>query len=264
MSANLSFKNPLVIVSLVSIGAIALLASTQTVPSRGITSDIPIRESPPVRGNRRNLDTNFIANAVERTGAAVVRIDSSRNEESSDFRRRVARGTGSGFIISSNGLILTNAHVVDGANRVTVTLKGGRRVAGRVLGEDRRMDVAVVRIREGNLPTVSIGNSDGLRPGEWAIAIGSPLGLDNSVTVGIISGTGRSGRALGAGGTQTASFIQTDAAINPGNSGGPLLNQRGQVIGMNTAIIQGAQGLGFAIPINEAERIANRLIERRG
>jgi serine protease Do len=266
MSANLSFKNPLVIIALISIGAIALLASTQTVPSKGITSDIPTTESPSVRGNRRNLDNNFIANAVERTGPAVVRIDSSRTLDSSDgdFNRRVARGTGSGFIINASGLILTNAHVVDGADRVTVTLKNGRRIAGRVLGEDRRMDVAVVRVREENLPTVSIGNSDRLRPGEWAIAIGSPLGLDNSVTVGIISGTGRSGRSLGAGGTQTASFIQTDAAINPGNSGGPLLNQRGQVIGMNTAIIQGAQGLGFAIPINEAEQIANRLIDRRG
>ncbi|WP_416336317.1 trypsin-like peptidase domain-containing protein [Calothrix sp. UHCC 0171] len=266
MSANLTFKNPYVIVALISIGAIAFLASSQTIPSKGITSDLPIAESPSYRGNRRNLDTNFIAIAVERTGPAVVRIDSSRtidDDTDGNFRRRVARGTGSGFIISSNGLILTNAHVVDGADRVTVTLKDGRRIAGRVLGEDRRMDVAVIRVREQNLPSVSVGNSDSLRPGEWAIAIGSPLGLDNSVTVGIISGTGRSGRALGARGSQSASFIQTDAAINPGNSGGPLLNQRGQVIGMNTAIIQGAQGLGFAIPINEAEQIADRLINRR-
>jgi serine protease Do len=107
-----------------------------------------------------------------------------------------------------------------------------------------------------------MGNSDRLKPGEWAIAIGNPLGLDNTVTIGIISATGRSGNAIGAPGTEQ-NFIQTDAAINPGNSGGPLLNQRGQVVGINTAIIQDAQGLGFAIPINEAQDIADRLVRQR-
>jgi S1-C subfamily serine protease len=172
--------------------------------------------------------------------------------------KQVERGTGSGFIISGNGEILTNAHVVNGADTVTVTLKDGRTFKGKVLGVDTVTDVAVVKIDAGNLPTVSLGNSDQLKPGEWAIAIGNPLGLDNTVTSGIISATGRSSSEVGVP-DERVSFIQTDAAINPGNSGGPLLNASGQVIGMNTAIIQGAQGLGFAIPINTAKTIANQL-----
>lgn len=149
--------------------------------------------------------------------------------------------------------------MVDGANRVRVTLKDGRTFEGQVLGQDRLTDVAVVKVNANNLPVVRLGNSDHLRPGEWAIAIGNPLGLDNTVTAGIISATGRSSGDIGVP-DKRVGFIQTDAAINPGNSGGPLLNQRGEVIGMNTAIIGGAQGLGFAIPINTAQRIANQLI----
>lgn len=144
---------------------------------------------------------------------------------------------------------------------MSVTLKDGRTFTGKVIGTDRMTDVAVVKIDANALPTASLGNSDQLRPGEWAIAIGNPLGLDNTVTTGIISGTGRSGSQVGVP-DKRVSFIQTDAAINPGNSGGPLLNASGQVIGMNTAIIQGAQGLGFAIPINTAQRIANQLISK--
>jgi S1-C subfamily serine protease len=171
----------------------------------------------------------------------------------------VERGTGSGFIISADGQILTNAHVVDGADTVNVILKDGRSFQGKVLGEDPITDVAVVKIQAENLPIVTLGNSDQLLPGEWAIAIGNPLGLDNSVTAGIISATGRSSREVGVP-DKRIGFIQTDAAINPGNSGGPLLNAAGEVIGMNTAIISGAQGLGFAIPINNAQEIAQQLI----
>jgi len=171
----------------------------------------------------------------------------------------VVRGTGSGFIFKSDGLVLTNAHVVDGTDTVTVTLKDGREFTGQVLGEDTLTDVAVVKIQATDLPVVKVGNSEQLRPGEWAIAIGNPLGLDNTVTAGIISGTGRSSADVGVP-DKRINFIQTDAAINPGNSGGPLLNQQGQVIGINTAIIGGAQGLGFAIPINRAQAIANQLI----
>jgi S1-C subfamily serine protease len=181
----------------------------------------------------------------------------------SDFptgpQQRVEKGEGSGFIINSNGQILTNAHVVAGADRVNVTLKDGRSFEGKVMGTDPVTDVAVIKIEANNLPTVPLGNSDQLKPGEWAIAIGNPLGLDNTVTTGIISATGRSSRDVGVP-DKRVEFIQTDAAINPGNSGGPLLNASGQVIGMNTAIIQGAQGLGFAIPINTAQRIANQLV----
>jgi S1-C subfamily serine protease len=172
---------------------------------------------------------------------------------------RVQEGTGSGFIIDANGIILTNAHVVDGADRVTVVLTDGRRFDGEVLGQDILTDVAVVKIEATDLPTVPIGDSEQLQPGEWAIAIGNPLGLDNTVTVGIVSATGRSSADIGVS-DRRVGFIQTDAAINPGNSGGPLLNQQGEVIGMNTAIISGAQGLGFAVPINTVQRIADQLV----
>ncbi|MBD2465953.1 trypsin-like peptidase domain-containing protein [Oscillatoria sp. FACHB-1407] len=225
-----------------------------------------------------NTNSNFIAEAVQEVGPAVVRIDASRtiqtrlpNGLNDPFERffgsgapiqpqpRQQEGVGSGFIVDSAGIVLTNAHVVDGADQVTVTLKDGRTFSGEVLGEDRVTDVAVVKIEAENLPTVTLGNSDQLQPGEWAIAIGNPLGLDNTVTVGIVSATGRSSAQVGIP-DQRGSFIQTDAAINPGNSGGPLLDQNGQVIGMNTAIRANAQGLGFAIPINTAKRIADQLI----
>jgi S1-C subfamily serine protease len=174
-------------------------------------------------------------------------------------RERVERGTGSGFIINKEGDIITNAHVVSGADKVTVILKDGRQIEGKVLGSDELTDVAVVQVKSDNLPTVSLGSSQSLQTGDWAIAIGNPLGLDNTVTAGIISAIGRKSGQIGV--DKRVSFIQTDAAINPGNSGGPLLNQNGEVIGVNTAIIQGAQGLGFAIPIETAQRIAKQLIE---
>ncbi|MBW4559516.1 MAG: trypsin-like peptidase domain-containing protein [Trichormus sp. ATA11-4-KO1] len=222
--------------------------------------------------------SNFVTQVVQKVGPAVVRIESSRTVASrvppelyNDpfFRRffgslpeqqnRVQRGTGSGFILSQDGSILTNAHVVAGADTVRVILNDGRSFQGKVMGSDELTDVAVIKIQANNLPTVTVGNSDQLQPGEWAIAIGNPLGLDNTVTTGIISATGRSSNLIGAP-DKRVEFIQTDAAINPGNSGGPLLNERGEVIGMNTAIIQRAQGLGFAIPINTAQRISTQLI----
>ncbi|MFM2380312.1 MAG: hypothetical protein RLZZ143_2894 [Cyanobacteriota bacterium] len=227
------------------------------------------------------IPTNFVASVVQEVGPAVVRINASREvngggdlgEFANDpvFRRffgsqipeggekQVQRGTGSGFIISNDGKIITNAHVVEGADKVTVTLKDGRTIDGKVLGSDPLTDVAVVQVETSNLPTVKLGNSDSLQVGEWAIAIGNPLGLDNTVTTGIISAKERNGSQIGAS-DKLVDFLQTDAAINPGNSGGPLLNARGEVIGVNTAIIQNAQGLGFAIPIKTAQRIAEQLI----
>ena len=225
------------------------------------------------------VDSNFIVVAVEKVGPAVVRIDSTRTvttqapEAFNDpfFQRffgqtvpptkEIVRGVGSGFIISSNGRILTNAHVVNGVSTVNVTLKDGRAFKGQVLGEDPVADVAVVKIESNNLPTVIMGDSSVLQPGDWAIAIGNPLGLDNTVTSGIISAINRSSADVGVS-HDPVNFIQTDAAINPGNSGGPLLNANGQVIGINTAIINGAQGLGFAIPINTAQTIAEQLITK--
>jgi Do/DeqQ family serine protease len=224
--------------------------------------------------------TNFIADAVDRVGPAVVRIDASRtlrtsrnemfdNPISRQFfgegdempQERQESGTGSGFIISADGLVVTNAHVIARADTVMVTLRDGREYSGKVLGADPLTDLAVIRIQANNLPVAPLGNSDQLRPGEWAIAIGNPLGLDNTVTAGIISATGRTSADVGIP-DKRVGFIQTDAAINPGNSGGPLLNQRGEVIGVNTAIRRQAQGLGFAIPINKAQNITQQLIAK--
>jgi len=226
---------------------------------------------------------NFIASAAEKVGPAVVRINSVRTVTANRLpgvfndpffreffgeqgipqqpQRRVAQGTGSGFILSENGTIVTNAHVVEGADEVTVTFRDGQELRGEVIGEDSLTDVAVIKVDTNNLPTVALGNSDALRPGQWAIAIGNPLGLDNTVTAGIISATGRTSAQIKVP-DKRVQFIQTDAAINPGNSGGPLLNEFGEVIGVNTAIIGNAQGLGFAIPINRARAIADELIAK--
>jgi Do/DeqQ family serine protease len=281
--SNRRFLTPLTSFLLVVLGAGSaftisnVLGGTETArldttsASRGVAS----AQAAPLPGT----ETNFVTTVVEEVGPAVVRINASRTVETDIpeqfddpfFRRffegmpmppeRQRRGTGSGFILSSDGKILTNAHVVDGADRVTVTLRDGREFEGRVLGDDPLTDVAVVQIDAQQLPTVSLGNSDEVRPGEWVIAIGNPLGLDSTVTLGIISATGRSSGEVGVG-DKRVDFIQTDAAINPGNSGGPLLNARGEVIGMNTAIISGAQGLGFSIPINRVQEISEQLISK--
>ncbi len=151
--------------------------------------------------------------------------------------------------------------MVSGTDKVEVTLKDGRVFEGQVIGSDSVTDVAAVKIDAKKLPSVQLGRSDNLIPGQWAIAIGNPLGLDNTVTAGIISATGRSSSQVGVP-DKRVSFIQTDAAINPGNSGGPLLNDRGEVIGINTAIRADAQGLGFAIPIETAKRVADQLFAK--
>jgi Do/DeqQ family serine protease len=278
MSLKHTLRQSVTYTSLVLVGALGTVIGSQLIPDRSLSPQPSIAQLPaplPSQG-----DPNFIAKAVERVGPAVVRIDASRTVRSQrpaifddpffrDFfggqipegrsRTRVQQGTGSGFILSADGMILTNAHVVDGATAVNVVLKDGRRFQGKVMGQDSLTDVAVIKIQASGLPTVREGDSDKLRPGEWAIAIGNPLGLDNTVTAGIISATGRNAGDIGAS-DKRVGLIQTDAAINPGNSGGPLLNQLGEVIGMNTAIIGGAQGLGFAIPINTAKRIANQLV----
>ncbi len=256
MSNKVSFPKSLAYLSVFFAGAAFSLPVTQLLPTKALQQQIA---QVPVPGTTTQaVPNNFIAAAVEKTGPAVVRIDSTR-DSIRGRRTTESRGVGSGFIIDSNGTILTNAHVVKGASKVRVTLGDGRNLMGEVVGLDDLTDVAVVKVSANNLPKVEIGNSENLKPGEWAIAIGNPLGLDNTVTAGIISGTGRSSGVIGAA-DKRVRFIQTDAAINPGNSGGPLLNQRGEVVGINTAIIGSAQGLGFAIPINQAQKISSQLI----
>ncbi len=214
----------------------------------------------------------FIAQAAERVGPAVVRVETRTQGsnapagDSGPTRPPSSRqGTGSGFIIDANGTIVTNTHVVGSSQQVRITFKDGRSVMGRVQGTDPLTDIAVVQLdpadlTEDPLATVTLGDSDQVKAGDWAIAIGNPLGLDSSITAGIISAIGRSSGEVGAR-DRRVSFIQTDAAINPGNSGGPLLDAYGRVIGVNTAIIQGANSVGFSIPINRAMQIVEQLIE---
>lgn len=224
---------------------------------------------------------SFVASAVERVGPAVVRIDTERTVtrqmdpflQDPFFRRffgdrmmpqypqqQLQRGQGSGFIIDREGIVLTNAHVVSNADKVTVTLKDGRSFEGEVSGIDEVIDLAVVKInpRGENLPLAKLGDSDNIRVGDWAIAVGNPLGLNNTVTLGIISTLDRPSAEAGIP-DKRIDFIQTDAAINPGNSGGPLLNERGEVIGINTAIRADANGIGFAIPVNKAKQVKDTL-----
>ncbi|MEO6929311.1 MAG: Do family serine endopeptidase [Casimicrobiaceae bacterium] len=168
------------------------------------------------------------------------------------------RGLGSGFIVDSNGVILTNAHVVDGADEVTVKLQNQREYTAKVLGVDKATDVAVLKIDEKNLPTLAIGDSAKARVGEWVVAIGAPFGLDNTVTAGIISAKSRS-----LPGDSIVPFIQTDAAVNPGNSGGPLFNLKGEVIGITSQIYSrsgGYQGLAFAVPIDVAMNVKDQVM----
>ena len=168
-------------------------------------------------------------------------------------------GVGSGVIIDRRGYILTNFHVVKGADEIMVKLASKREYRGQVVGTDPTTDLAVIRIQpDTELAVAALGNSDQLRVGEWAIAIGNPFGLTQTVTVGVISATGRSDVGI----ANQENFIQTDASINPGNSGGPLVNLRGEVIGINTAIVATGQGIGFAIPANMVKRVISQLIDR--
>lgn len=233
------------------------------------------------RPSRDEIETSpFTRAAVFATPAVVnIRAEGTRGETHrglsrpwerdpffQDFFKRfleppegtaIERSLGSGVIIDRRGYILTNDHVVEGAQRITVRLATKEELKGKVVGRDPKTDLAVVRVEsDRELPEALLGDSDRLRVGEWALAIGNPFGLDHTVTVGVISATGRA--ELGV--ARYENFIQTDASINPGNSGGPLLNVNGEVIGINTAIVASGQGIGFAIPINLAKRIARDLI----
>jgi len=180
----------------------------------------------------------------------------SPRERGKEYRHK-QRGEGSGVIVDKEGYVLTNNHVIEGADRVKVRLNDGREFIATVKGRDTRTDLAVLHIKAKDLPVATLGDSDKLEVGEWAIAIGNPFGLEHTVTVGVISAKGRSG--LGTGTYED--FIQTDASINPGNSGGPLINIDGEVIGINVMIIWPGQGIGFAIPINMAKQILADLIK---
>ena len=229
---------------------------------------------------------SFVSKALNISGDAVVTIETQRQVSSSSEgvfppgilndryferffglrglqvpRSRIEKGQGSGVIFSKEGLVLTNAHVIEKTDQLIVGLSDGRRVLGNVVGEDSLTDLAVIKLKaKGPWPTAQLGNSDNLKVGDWAIAVGNPFGLENTVTLGIISNLNRDVAQLGIS-DKRIDLIQTDAAINPGNSGGPLLNSVGEVIGINTLVRSGpGAGLGFAIPINRARKIAKDLI----
>ncbi len=262
-----------------------MVSSDRQLPSQATPVPIGAQAKPTLLAQGQpapnsNSRGSFVTGAVNRIGSAVVRLNTERTVsrgidpffDDPFFRRffgeegfaqipqeRSFRGQGSGFIIDRSGVIVTNAHVVGGADKVTVILKDGRQFEGKVQGTDEVTDLAVVKIDGKDLPVAALGDSNQVQVGDWAIAVGNPLGLDNTVTLGIISTLQRPSAEVGIP-DKRLDFIQTDAAINPGNSGGPLLNERGEVIGINTAIRADAMGIGFAIPINKAKTISTTLM----
>ena len=223
---------------------------------------------------------NFVSSAIKNVGPAVVKIDTERLVERQQFDPTLLdpllrdllgepgiipdreRGQGSGVIINDNGLVLTNAHVVEKVDDVSVTLADGTICNGQVLGTDSVTDIALVKIEESTYSnSAPLGNSEDLEVGDWAIALGTPYGLEKTVTLGIVSSLHRDINSLGFS-DKRLDLIQTDAAINPGNSGGPLINSDGEVIGINTLVRSGpGAGLGFAIPINLAKTVSDQLLK---
>jgi len=218
--------------------------------SSGPVEGYPLPEPDPQEQEALDAYSNVVVRVAELLRPAVVNLRAGRGRRG---------GSGSGILFTPDGLLLTNHHVVAGQERVRVRLGDGRELGGRVVGNDPWTDLAVVQAEESKLPHAVLGDSTRLRVGQLVVAIGSPLGFESTVTAGVISALGRTLRSIT--GHLVDNVIQTDAALNPGNSGGPLVDSRGQVIGINTAIVQPAQGLCFAIPINMAKHVLPQLLK---
>jgi len=259
----------------IALSAAAAIVACEGAPSSSAAQTLPSSErTEAVSSSRRTA----ITDAVARVAPSVVTVQTEVIEHvAADVfeqffggrsGQRAAAGLGSGFIIRSDGTIVTNAHVISGATKISVALRDGTTYPAKLLGSDETNDLAVIKIDAKNLPVAPLGNSSNLIVGEWAIAIGNPYGFllantEPSVTAGVVSGTGRNLATESEGSGVYVDMIQTDASINPGNSGGPLVNAAGEVIGVNSSIFSpsgGSIGLGFAIPINRAKRVAEDLL----
>ncbi len=259
---------------LLSLAAISIATCNRDATRESVAAPIAQNTSPTVSESRRTA----ITTAVERVAPSVVTVQTEQVERVQDpfaewfsgrpQTSRVVPGLGSGFIVAANGVVVTNAHVVANAQRVSVMRRDGTVHPAQVLGTDEISDIAVLKIDATGLPVATLGNSSNALIGEWAIAIGNPYGFvfgnsEPTVTAGVISGVGRNLLARGEGPSAYFDMIQTDASINPGNSGGPLVNADGEVIGVNSSIYSpsgGSVGLGFAIPINRARRVVEDLV----
>jgi S1-C subfamily serine protease len=254
-----------------------LLVNALVSPAGKVAAGVPAAYAQSDAGNGPDVIADIVSNA----GPAVVKVDVYKTVNGTAFDpffndpffrqffgspfnlpqpvKRREHGLGSGFIITPDGYILTNEHVIDGADRIEVTIAGrDRPLPAKVVGSDYDLDLAVLKVNAGgDLPTLSLGDSDQVRVGNWVVAIGNPYGLDHTVTVGVVSAKSR---PVQVENRSYKDLLQTDAAINPGNSGGPLLNLAGEVIGINTAVAAKAQGIGFAIPINTVKSVLPELM----
>ncbi len=258
-------------------GAVAAGPVSAQTPARGTVAAVGAAASPAASpspaqvqastAEARRLSDGFVA-VAERVGPSVVQIDVTARDEKADLFSRflgggssggepIARGMGSGVVLSADGAVLTNNHVVEEALTINVRFRDGRALPARLVGRDPATDLAVVKVDATGLTPAKMADSDAARVGEWVVAIGSPFGLGYTVTAGVLSAKGRGGLGMNA----IEDYLQTDASINPGNSGGPLCNLQGEVLGINTMIVGRGQGIGFAVPSNMAMRVANQILK---